>query len=496
MIHTKPSPVSCQARAGQPPRSPAGAMGGTGTNSAPHQARPPCPSAGHTCRASTRFRRVTRHCGRRRHRWGSAPPRGASPGGGGLSLLEDIHAQPSPDHRRRHDRLRHRQLRRRGHAHRRRRLPHQALYPRRALHHPRARRRSARLRRRIPRSSATASAPAPPGQPRRQLARHGEALPHPLQGRRHHPPVLIVGESGTGKELVARSIHTNGPNANKPFLPVDCGSLAPAMIERRALRLRQRRLPRNQPRQDRPARRIRGRHRLPRRDRRAPPRPAGRLLRALQEKEVRPIGSDQAVPITARILAATNRDLTQLVETGRFRKDLYFRLNVVTLRIPALRERRSDIPLLAAHILERMKARARHHLHLRRRSPAPAHGIRLARQRPRARARHRARLLPLQRPRPPPRRLPHPDAGLPVPRPQTLQQRWSKPVANARAPISTPSRKAHAVLSIADLEKQRHPHHHPQLHGDKLMAARLLGIGKTTLYRKLKEYGLEEQFSA
>ena len=78
-----------------------------------------------------------------------------------------------------------------------------------------------------------------------------------------------------------------------------------------------------------------------------------RLLRTLQEREIRPVGANHAVPLKARVLAATNRDLSQMVEQGRFRKDLYFRLNVVNLRIPALRERRNDIPTLAAHFLER-----------------------------------------------------------------------------------------------------------------------------------------------
>jgi two-component system response regulator HydG len=79
-----------------------------------------------------------------------------------------------------------------------------------------------------------------------------------------------------------------------------------------------------------------------------------KLLRAIQEKEIRPVGSTRRIPINVRILAATNRDLEQAVMQGEFRRDLYFRLNVLSLRIPALRERRQDIPLLIGHFLERM----------------------------------------------------------------------------------------------------------------------------------------------
>jgi transcriptional regulator with PAS, ATPase and Fis domain len=84
-----------------------------------------------------------------------------------------------------------------------------------------------------------------------------------------------------------------------------------------------------------------------------------KLLRALQEKEVRPVGATHRVPIKARIVAATNRDLAAMVEKGSFRKDLFYRLNVVNLRLPSLRDRREDIPLLAAHFLDRI-SKGRH----------------------------------------------------------------------------------------------------------------------------------------
>ncbi len=167
-------------------------------------------------------------------------------------------------------------------------------------------------------------------------------------------PVLVLGESGTGKELVARTIHAYGPNASKPFLPVDCGSLVPTLIESELFGY------------------VKGAFTGANRNKDGLLVSAeggtvfldeigelsldlqAKLLRALQEKEVRPVGATHRIPIKARIVAATNRDLTGMVEKGGFRKDLFYRLNVVNLRLPSLRDRREDIPLLAAHFLDRI----------------------------------------------------------------------------------------------------------------------------------------------
>ena len=305
-------------------------------------------------------------------------------------------------------------------------------------------------------------------------------------------PVLIVGESGTGKELVARSIHTNGPNAHKPFIPVDCASLAPAMIEGELFGY------------------VKGAVAGTTRSKTGllagidggtifldeigdlPLDLQSRLLRALQDREVRPIGSDVAVPLTARILASTTRDLTQLVETGRFRKDLYFRLNVVTLRIPALRERRGDIPLLAAHILERMKGEhgltytfADEVLHLLMEYDWPGNVRELERAIERACSLSSGPVLHLGD-------FPTQMQDYQFQTQQSLQQYNQNLVATNASSLST-AVETLAVQSIADMEKHAILTTITQLHGDKLMAARLLGIGKTTLYRKLKEYGIGEE---
>src|SRR5438477_2091608 len=167
-------------------------------------------------------------------------------------------------------------------------------------------------------------------------------------------PVLILGESGTGKEMVARAIHYSGPVRDKPFIPVDCGSLVPTLIESELFGY------------------VKGAFTGAVQSKEGllaiaeggtvfldevgelPVDLQAKMLRALQEKEIRPVGSTKQVPINVRILAATNRDLEHAVAHGAFRRDLYFRLNVLSLRIPPLRERRQDVPLLAGHILERL----------------------------------------------------------------------------------------------------------------------------------------------
>ncbi len=166
-------------------------------------------------------------------------------------------------------------------------------------------------------------------------------------------PVLILGESGTGKEVVARAIHFSGPYRDKPFIPVDCGSLVPSLIESElfgyvkgaftgAMHAKQGLLSMAES----------GTVFLDEIGE-LPIDLQSKLLRALQEKEIRPVGGTKSIPINVRILAATNRDLEHAVQQGSFRRDLYFRLNVLTLRIPPLRERKQDIPLLVGHFLER-----------------------------------------------------------------------------------------------------------------------------------------------
>jgi two-component system response regulator HydG len=301
-------------------------------------------------------------------------------------------------------------------------------------------------------------------------------------------PVLILGESGTGKELVARAIHMNGPNAAKPFIPVDCGSLVPTLIESELFgHMKGSFTGANRAKEGLLSAADGGTVFLDEIGE-LPLDLQAKLLRALQEKEVRPVGATHAVPISARVLAATNRDLTAMVAQGLFRKDLYFRLNVVNLKIPPLRERREDIPVLAEFFLERVRGESgKSHsfsedaVRLMTEYDWPGNVRELQHAVERTCAMSSGPVLHM--------------VDLPTQLQDFRAHRREQDLAARQLNDAAPATRVDArdaVVSIADMEKQAILGTIRQLHGDKLMAARLLGIGKTTLYRKLKEYGLAE----
>jgi two-component system response regulator HydG len=298
-------------------------------------------------------------------------------------------------------------------------------------------------------------------------------------------PVLIQGESGTGKELVARSIHAHGPFAAKPFLPVDCGSLVPTLIESELFGYVKGAFTGANRAKDGLLTAAQGGTVFLDEIGELPLDLQAKLLRALQEKEIRPVGATHRVPINVRILAATNRELATMVEQGRFRKDLYYRLNVVSLRIPPLRERREDIPLLAAHFLERANKQfglnrtlSDDVLRTMTDYAWPGNVRELENSIERACALSSGPVLHI--------------GDLPTHLKDFRLCAYRTPQAVEEEQTGQPSR----VTSLADLERKAILDTLRILKGDKLAAARLLGIGKTTLYRKLKEYGISDPAAA
>ncbi len=166
--------------------------------------------------------------------------------------------------------------------------------------------------------------------------------------------ILLGGESGTGKEVLARYLHANSERSDHPFLSINCGALPESLLESELFG------------------HVRGSFTGAVKDKEGLLQAAGKgtffldevgemspqtqvkLLRALQEREVIPVGSTDAVPVDVRIIAATNRDLEEEIRRGNFRSDLYYRLNVISIHLPPLRDRKDDIPLLARHFLQRV----------------------------------------------------------------------------------------------------------------------------------------------
>lgn len=285
-------------------------------------------------------------------------------------------------------------------------------------------------------------------------------------------PVLILGESGTGKELVARAVHFSGPFKDKPFIPVDCGSLVPSLIESELFGYTKGAFTGAVRSKDGLLAIADGGTVFLDEIGELPVDLQAKLLRAIQEHEIRPVGSTKRVPINVRILAATNRDLEVAVSEGRFRRDLFYRLNVLTLRVPPLRERRSDIPLLATHFLERMGhmtgtqyALSDEALKAIMEFDWPGNVRELENCLERACTMSSGPILHMAD--------------------------MSSPLQNSRPDEGPKSGNGHAITPLAALEKAAVLSAIEQLSGDKLLAARLLGIGKTTLYRKLKEYSAQ-----
>ena len=171
---------------------------------------------------------------------------------------------------------------------------------------------------------------------------------------RSQAPVHVSGDSGTGKELVARLIHESGPRADGPFVPVNCGAIPTELMESELFGHRKGSFTGAVADKEGLIRSAEGGTLFLDEVADLPLHMQVKLLRVIQEKAVRPVGETREVPVDVRILSATHRKLEELVKAGRFREDLYYRINVIELHVPALRERLDDVPQLVDMLLDRV----------------------------------------------------------------------------------------------------------------------------------------------
>jgi two-component system, NtrC family, response regulator AtoC len=285
-------------------------------------------------------------------------------------------------------------------------------------------------------------------------------------------PVLIAGESGTGKELVARAIHFRGSMAQTPFVAVDCGSLVPTLMESELFGYEKGAFTGATKSKAGLFQAANGGTIFLDEIGELPQEMQAKLLRVLQEKEVRPVGSNEKVNVDVRVIAATNRDLEAAYRAGTFRKDLYFRLNVVTVHLPALRDRRSDIPVLVHHFLDRYAKGAQIQVtpsamksllqydwpgNVRELENCVARAVTLGDQ-------------------------------------KTIDVKDLPPSIRSEQPESdqapTQDSSSLSTTALAEMERMTILRVFEQARGDKALAGKMLGISRATLYRKLKRYNI------
>jgi two-component system, NtrC family, response regulator AtoC len=291
-------------------------------------------------------------------------------------------------------------------------------------------------------------------------------------------PVLISGESGTGKELAARAIHFRGSMAQTPFVAVDCGSLVPTLMESELFGYEKGAFTGASKSKDGLFQSANGGTIFLDEIGELPLEMQAKLLRVLQEKEVRPVGSNDKVNVDVRVIAATNRDLESAYRAGTFRKDLYFRLNVVTIHLPALRDRRSDIPMLVHHFLDRyargenlqvtaaaMKSLLQYDWpgNIRELENCVARAVTLGDR----------RTIDV------------------VDLPPAIRTDQLSPI-----PVSPEDTASLSTTALAEMERMTILRVFEQANGDKALAGKMLGISRATLYRKLKRYNISMKSDA
>jgi len=283
-------------------------------------------------------------------------------------------------------------------------------------------------------------------------------------------PVLVTGETGTGKELVARAIHRHGPRSSRAFVPVNCGALPEGLLESELFG------------------HVRGAFTGAVADKRGlfeearggtllldeigemSPALQVRLLRTLESGEVRPVGSPRATSVDVRVIAATHRDLERAAKEGSFRQDLFYRLHVFAIRVPPLRERREDIPLLVAHFLAGLAAQGRGTV-----SATPAAVAALAAHDWPGNVRELENTL---------ERLAVEGRGGTIDV-ADLPPAFREQPATLEAPLFA------GLPSLEEMEKRYLRHVLAAVKGNRSRAAEALGIDRRTLYRMAERFGID-----
>jgi len=292
--------------------------------------------------------------------------------------------------------------------------------------------------------------------------------------------ILITGESGTGKEVVARAIHNAGHRGKKPFVGINCGAIPEHLLESELFG------------------HVRGAFTGADRDRKGlfreategtilldeigemPPKMQAGLLRVLQEKVVRPVGGQREEPVDTRVIAATHRDLSAMVESGAFREDLFYRLHVIQVRVPPLRERLEDIPLLIDHFLGIFAAR----YNRERRSVSRAALKRLVAFGWPGNVRQLENVLLTAWVLSDEPELEIEDFELPSGRPP-------RPPAATVAPEPSPKQIETSLDAHRAGERERILEALAQCNWNRVKAAQVVGLPRRTFYRRLKEYGIQ-----
>ncbi|MEM6855903.1 MAG: sigma-54 dependent transcriptional regulator, partial [Planctomycetota bacterium] len=290
-------------------------------------------------------------------------------------------------------------------------------------------------------------------------------------------PVLITGESGTGKELVAQAIHNNSKRAKRQFAPLNCAGLSESILE------------------DELFGHVRGAFTGAEKDRQGrfeyanhgtlfldevgdmPKSMQAKLLRVLQSGEVVRVGSNEPRNVDIRLVSATNRDLAERVKEGEFREDLYFRIKGVELKLPALRERREDIPLLTRHFV------AQYAKDMEREVPGVAEDVQMTLMQYDWPGNVRQLMNVIQN------MVVIADGDTLEPR--HLPPEVSQATSGSLGDSESGAKFSGGGMSLDQLEKQAIRDTLRTTSGNREQAAKMLGIGERTLYRKLKEYGLK-----